>query len=176
MTFHLPIPHRTFVIALAALGVLLTAGSESRAKAPPSQEPASTQTETAAAAEQAPREAVQAALATPTLGSLIFIDPETGELTSEPAPGQVQRLLDIGRAQAAARAATAATTTAVGQPTQAEIANHTSAIFPTSIGVGAALDDRFLHALKVKVSATGELVYTCDQHGDHDPSAEQPQP
>ena len=92
---------------------------------------------------------------TPT-GSMIFVSPETGELVSAPAAGQMERLLALGRALAARRAA---------QSAEGDGKEPAPELFQTPVGVGLRLDDRFLHALTVRFDEDGKAHWACTTAG-----------
>lgn len=97
-------------------------------------------------------------------GAMIFVDPETGELTSEPAPGQLERLFAQGRAlarQSTASSITPNTTPTLRQPSLEELSTHTAPTFVTPVGIGTALDSRFLHGLHVSFAEDGEKIFSC---------------
>lgn len=100
------------------------------------------------------------------VGAMIFVSPETGELVSVPAAGQMQRLLAIGRSLATRRAA---------QVTGGEgNEDRRPVLFETPVGIGARLDDRFLHALRVRFDETGRAQWTCTDAEHRHARTEQP--
>ena len=94
----------------------------------------------------------------PAAGAMVFVSPETGELVSVPAAGQMQRLLALGRSLASQRARLVTEGDGNDEPQQV--------LFATSVGIGARLDDRFLHSLQVRFDATGHAHWSCSD-SDH---------
>ena len=95
-------------------------------------------------------------------GAMVFVSPETGELVSVPAAGQMERLLALGRALATQRPSLVTEGDGNVEPAPR--------VFQTPVGVGARLDDRFLHALRLRFDSDGRARWTCED-ADHDHSA-----
>lgn len=158
---------------LAALSIFATVSASpcwSQAEPVGPEESVTAETETPSGAISAEESSGRDSAAMPSaIGSMVFVSPETGELVSVPSAGQMQRLLALGRALATQR--DALVTEADGNETRRPV------LFETPVGVGARLDDRFLHALTVRFDETGTAQWMCTSTAhEHSDTATRPLP